>query len=209
MPGVARLSQAARREAILDATLAVAARKGLGATTARDVAAEMRTSSGLIHHYFDSMDELLAAAFERAVGADLVDLHRVTDAAAGSPAKLRAFLATFERSDDDFPYQLWLDAWSEAVRHPLLRQTSQRLNVAWHTRLEDIIRVGVAAGELVCDDPAGAAWRILSLLDGFALQVIAHPDAVDETRVLPWTQRMTEFEVGLPAGSLAEPSSAR
>ena len=60
-----------RREAIVDAALAVARRKGLGATTVRDVAAEMGTSSGLIHHYFDSMDDVLAAAFERVAGEDL------------------------------------------------------------------------------------------------------------------------------------------
>ena len=54
-----------RREAIVAAALEVAVRKGLASTTVRDVAAEMGTSSGLIHHYFESMDEVLAAAFER------------------------------------------------------------------------------------------------------------------------------------------------
>ena len=48
-----------RRDAIVDAALAVALEKGLAATTVRDVAASMGTSSGLIHHYFDSMDEVL------------------------------------------------------------------------------------------------------------------------------------------------------
>ena len=66
-----RLAPDQRREAIVDAALAVARRQGLGATTVRDVAAEMGTSSGLIHHYFDSMDDVLAAAFERVAGEDL------------------------------------------------------------------------------------------------------------------------------------------
>ncbi len=65
------MTPAERRDAIVSAALAVALRKGLGATTVRDVAAEMGTSSGLIHHYFDSMDEVLAAAFDRAAGQDL------------------------------------------------------------------------------------------------------------------------------------------
>ena len=60
-----RMSPTERREAIVDATLAVMLRQGMAATTARDVAHEMGTSSGLIHHYFDSMDDVLAAAFER------------------------------------------------------------------------------------------------------------------------------------------------
>ena len=49
----------------------VARRKGLAATTVRDVASEMGTSSGLIHHYFETMDDVLAAAFERVAGEDL------------------------------------------------------------------------------------------------------------------------------------------
>ena len=65
---VARLSPDERRQAIIEATLAVAQRQGLGATTVRDVAHEMGTSSGLIHHYFASMDDVLAAAFEHAAG---------------------------------------------------------------------------------------------------------------------------------------------
>jgi AcrR family transcriptional regulator len=62
---MARLSPSDRRDAIVAAALEVARRKGLAATTVRDVAAEMDTSSGLIHHYFESMDEVLALAFAR------------------------------------------------------------------------------------------------------------------------------------------------
>ncbi len=65
------MAPADRRDAIVAATLRVAVVKGLASTTVRDVAAEMGTSSGLIHHYFDSMDEVLAAAFERVALQDL------------------------------------------------------------------------------------------------------------------------------------------
>jgi TetR/AcrR family transcriptional repressor of bet genes len=58
---MARLNPAARRAAIIDATLAVMQRKGIAATTVRDVAQEMGTSPGLVHHYFTSMDELIAS----------------------------------------------------------------------------------------------------------------------------------------------------
>ena len=56
------MSPADRRDAIVAATVSVAVRKGLASTTVRDVATEMGTSSGLIHHYFASMDDVLAAA---------------------------------------------------------------------------------------------------------------------------------------------------
>ena len=73
-----------RREAIVDAALAVARRKGLAATTVRDVAAEMGTSSGLVHHYFETMDDVLAAAFERVAGDELAETDAIL-AEAGDP----------------------------------------------------------------------------------------------------------------------------
>ena len=51
-------------------------------------------------------------------------------------------------------------------------------------------------------DPAGAAWRILSLLDGLALQVVAHGTTISREDVVRWTTGAAEVELGLAAGSL-------
>src|SRR3712207_9239063 len=105
-----------RRDAIVAATVDVAVRKGLASTTVRDVAAAMGTSSGLIHHYFDSMDEVLAAAFERVASQDL-DASAAAMAAAPTPVDaLRCFFATYTPADKDWAFQLWLDAWAEAAQ---------------------------------------------------------------------------------------------
>src|SRR5262245_18819133 len=157
MRAMARLSPADRREAIVDAALAVALRKGLASTTVRDVAAEMGTSSGLIHHYFDSMDEVLAAAFERAASADL-ERSAARVAAAPSPAAgLAGFFATYAPVEADWAFQLWLDAWAEAARRPALQATSRRLNLAWQGLLESTIQAGVTDRSFRCADPSGAA----------------------------------------------------
>jgi AcrR family transcriptional regulator len=205
---MARLTKPVRRDAIIDAALAVIGRKGIGATTARDVAAQMGTSSGLIHHYFVSMDELLAAAFDRAVSADLAATVAVVEAVDTPLEQLLAFFRTYQRTDGDWGYQVWLDAWSEAARRPTLRDTSQRLNVSWQHTLQRIFVAGVADGTFVCDDPDSAAWRVLSLLDGLALQVVAHPDALSANDVLPWSMRLAELELALPAGTLSFDAAA-
>jgi AcrR family transcriptional regulator len=191
-----------RRERIVDAALAVARRKGLAATTVRDVAAEMGTSSGLIHHYFDSMDEVLAASFERVAREDL-EQTEVLLAEAGDPRSVvRAFLNSYAPVGEDWAFQLWLDAWAEAARRPALREVSSRLNLAWAAMLERAIRTGVAEGAFQCDDAGGAAWRILSLVDGLALQVVAHRTIVDRSDMLAWAAAATERELHLPPGSL-------
>jgi AcrR family transcriptional regulator len=209
MRAMTRLSPEARREAIVAAALRVARRKGLGATTVRDLAAEMGTSSGLIHHYFGSMDEVLAAAFERAAEADLARTAAEVKAASSPTSALRAFLATYAPADADWAFQLWLDAWAEASRRPAVRSTSRRLNLAWQRLLRQTIEAGVSGGELRCVDPAGSAWRILSLLDGLALQVVAHRTTVRRSDVLAWGRAAAEAELGLAAGVLASVGRGR
>jgi AcrR family transcriptional regulator len=197
------MTPADRREAIVAAAIDVARRKGLASTTVRDVAAMMGTSSGLIHHYFASMDEVLAAAFELVATQDL-RLSEQLMAEASSPVDaLRVFFRTYTPADKDWAFQLWLDAWAEAARRPAIQATSRRLNLEWQDLLERTIVAGVRAGAFVCRDPDGAAWRILSLLDGLALQVVAHGTTISRDDVVAWSTEAAERELGLAAGTLA------
>ena len=198
-----RMAPDARREAIVNAAVDVAVEKGLASTTVRDVAAAMGTSSGLIHHYFDSMDDVLAAAFEQVARQDLATSEAQMAAAPSPTAALRSFFGTYTPADKDWAFQLWLDAWAEAARRPAVRATSRRLNLAWQGLLEATITAGVADGSFRCADPRGAAWRILSLLDGLALQVVAHETTVTRADVVAWTTSLAEGELGLEAGTLA------
>jgi AcrR family transcriptional regulator len=195
---MARMAPPERREAIVDAALAVALRKGLGATTVRDVAAEMGTSSGLIHHYFDSMDDVLATAFDRAASEDLAEVELAMEREATAVGKVRAFFDTYSIADNEWAFQLWLDAWAEASRRPALRATSERLNVAW----QQLLATTIKNGRFDCDDPDATAWRIVSLLDGLSLQVVAHSSTLARATVADWIRRYAESELGLRLGSL-------
>jgi len=195
-----------RRQAIVVAALAVALRKGLAATTVRDVAAEMGTSSGLIHHYFESMDDVLAATFEQAAAADLAVTVAAMEGSADPIEKLVAYLVSYTRADQDWAFQIWLDAWAEASRRPALQRASVNLNIAWQQLLVKAIESGTEQGVMTCADPEAAAWRILSLQDGLSLQVVAHGTILDRITVSEWVARTAEFELGLGAGILLGPS---
>jgi AcrR family transcriptional regulator len=163
----------------------------------------MESSPGLIHHYFDSMDALVAAAFEQ-VATRGIEVSREAVARETEPtARLSEFFRSYLRDDRDWAFQLWLDAWAEAARRPALQAASRRLNLAWQALLERTIRAGMADGSCYTSDPAGAAWRILSLLDGLALQVVAHGTTISRDEVVAWATHAAEVELGLPAGSLA------
>ncbi len=202
-----RLSPTARREEIVAAALRVATAKGLGNTTVRDVSAEMGTSSGLIHHYFASMDEVLAAAFEEAAGADLANTEAAMDSCIGAAQRLSTFFASYSRTDEYRAFQMWLDAWAEASRRPALGATSRRLNVAWQRLVATAIAEGTDQGHFVCADPHATAWRVVSLLDGLSLQLAAHPGVIEQGDVLDWTMTALEAEVGLSSGTLVRPAA--
>lgn len=199
---MARMSPADRRAAIVDATLQVMLRKGLAGTTVRDIAEQLDCSSGLVHHYFESMDDLLAEAFAQAAAADLASARAAAERGEDPIDRLRRFIASYSRADEDWSFQLWLDAWSEAVRRPAVGRTSRRLNEQWHSLLVELITAARDASLLVCADPVTTAWTLLSLLDGLALQAVAHPGTIDRRSVIAWTSAIAERELGLPAGSL-------
>jgi len=191
-----------RRAAIVNATLAVMIRQGIAATTVRDVATEMGTSSGLIHHYFESMDDVIAAAFEQAALADLTAVQTGVSQAAHAVEKLERFIASYRSNDGDTTFQLWLDAWSEATRRPALQRTSWQLNSRWQQMLFGVITAGISEGTMTCQDPEAAAWRLLSILDGLALQTVAHDGALTDEQTNRWSRRAAEGELGLPVGTL-------
>lgn len=199
---MARMSPQDRRAAIVEATVTVMVAKGMAATTVRDVAEQMGTSSGLIHHYFESMDELLAAAFDRAASQDLEATRAAMAAGDGPVRQLANFFANYARAEQEWAFQLWLDAWSEASRRPAVQETSRRHNVAWQQLLVHTIQAGVRSWVMSCSDPEAAAWRILSLLDGLALQAVAHRVPIGREAVIAWSVAHAETELGLPRGSL-------
>jgi len=199
-----RMNPDVRRQAIVDAAQAVASRKGLSATTVRDVADQMGTSSGLIHHYFASMDELLAVVFDRVAEADLSATRKRMEIAMSPTGKLAAYFAGWGDPDNDETFQFWLDAWSEAGRNDAIRERSRDLNIEWQELLSEVIRQGIETGEFNETEVDAAAWKALSLLDGLTLQVVAHPTVIERGKAVMWAASGIEKELGLPPGALAE-----
>ncbi len=56
----------------------------------------------------------------------------------------------------------------------------------------------IAAGNFTTDDPDATAWRLLSVLDGLALQVVAHDALITRADVVDWarTSAARELQIG-------------
>ena len=117
--------------------------------------------------------------------------------------RLRVFFGTYTRAEQDWAFQLWLDAWAEAARRPVApgHLAAAQRRVAAVAGRGDRGR-GRAPESFTCADPARLGWRILSLLDGLALQTVAHRVAVDRDVVIAWSTAYAERELGLSPGTL-------
>lgn len=167
-------------------------------TNTRTVAAEAGVSTGLMHHYFVSYDDLMAAAFER-VALDDLDRAQLVLAAFETPGeRLDALVAAFQPADEGWQFQWWMDAWSSSPRHPAVRDTAARVNRQWQALIEEILADGNATGEFTCPDPRASAWRLLALLDGLNIQVVAQTDGPGRADVERWAHVAARAETGRP-----------
>lgn len=199
---MARRNVDVRREEILRATCDEVSRRGFANTRVADVAAVLGISTGLVFYHFESKDALLSAAFAYAAERDLGRL----DAAAGGTGSALERLATILRmygpEGAGAGWPLWIDAWATALRSPEMAEVSRRLDVRWKDTVADVIAQGVAAGELTCPDPSGAAWRITAMLDGLAVQLTVHAGVLTEEQVDDWVRASTAAELGVDPSAM-------
>lgn len=170
-----RKSSEERREQIIGATLRIVARKGFASVTLRDVATEVGIAHGLIRHYFAGRDELVAAAFDHAVTAELASDEQLL---AGLDP-IAALAAWFSTTPEDH-YLVWIDAWSEAPRNPALAAALERHHRDCERILADVIRRAVAAGAASSADVDADSRMLTALADGMAVQ--AHAMSIVDAR---------------------------
>lgn len=192
-----RKSSEERREQIIGATLRIVARKGFASVTLRDVATEVGIAHGLIRHYFAGRDELVAAAFDHAVTAELASDEQLL---AGLDP-IAALAAWFSTTPEDH-YLVWIDAWSEAPRNPALAAALERHHRDCERILADVIRRAVAAGAASSTDVDADSRMLTALADGMAVQAhamgIVDARAADEIVV-----GAVEARLAIAPGSLA------
>jgi len=191
-----------RRDEIVRATLQLVAVKGFAGVTLREVATEVGVVHGLIRHYFASRDELVAAAFDFAVSAE-IESDRVLLEGLEPVSALAGWLA----ATPEHHYRVWIDAWSEAGRTPALAAALDRHHRDCERILTTVIERIVDAGLGASADPAADSRLLTAVADGVAVQ--HHGIAaigVDEANDIVFG--VAERQLGLEPGSLARANPA-
>lgn len=192
----------ARRTEILETTCQVVIERGFAGTRISDVAKRLDVSTSLIHYHFDSKEQLLAEAFSHFATKDLAEMAADVEGEPTALAQLdRVIRDNVPEGSDDVEWMLWIDAWGEALRNPLMKRISQELDEQSVELLERVIRRGVDAGEFRCADPAGAAMRLTGLIDGLAVQFAAHTGVLSREQLLHHARWTAAEEVGVPVSA--------
>ncbi len=199
-----------RRAEILETTCEVVIERGFAATRIADVAKRLGVSSSLIHYHFDSKEQLLAEAFAHYARKDVAEMEAEVEAAPSSVAQLDRVIQNYvPEGSDDVEWMLWIDGWGEALRNPMMRKISQELDEQSAALVERVIRNGVDAGEFVCADPAAAATRLTSVVDGLAVQFAAHSGMMSRDQFIEHVRTLAAWEVGLEPEDLCGSDAPR
>lgn len=193
---MARMHPDDRRAALVAAAVRVIAARGFARTRVTDIAEEAGVSVGLLHRYFPSLDDALAAAFAQIAEQDTLAARGLDRL----PPRERLARMSLDCIEDVGTWvYVWIDAWGEALHRPALRETAARYTERWRAEIAGVLHEGHRTGEWVCADPEDAAARLVACMDGIALHLALHPPpgAVDAARA--WITRMLEAEVGPPA----------
>ncbi|MEU1404059.1 TetR family transcriptional regulator C-terminal domain-containing protein [Streptomyces sp. NPDC005728] len=199
-----RLSVAERREELLRAAIEQIETRGVAAVRIADVASALGVSNALVLYHFSTKERLVAAAFAYAAEGDLAHLRGLLGRRTSALRRLRAAVRWYAPTGSAKGWRLWIEGWAVALREPALREVTRDLDRQWKAAITEVIAEGVAAGEFVCADPAGAALRLTALLDGLAVQLTSYPGSVPRSRAQQWVDEALARELGLRRETLTE-----
>ncbi|MFC7615927.1 TetR/AcrR family transcriptional regulator [Actinokineospora soli] len=154
-----QVDPAARRDAIADAVVDLAAEHGFAAVTIRAVAARAGASTSVVTHYVADRDDLLRHAVGREVARRVTEAEAAT---AGKPgaAGVRALVDWAVHAPGERAHRFWLALLVAAPGEPALRAELDRFLTWW----DDHLRALVA--ESGAPDPELAADLVDVVVDG-------------------------------------------
>ncbi|WP_234534800.1 TetR family transcriptional regulator [Streptomyces sp. R39] len=185
----------ARRERLLDATAEVIAVRGLEGVTHRSVAAAAGLPASTTSYFFASMDELIGAAVTRIADGVLEatrDLVADVPEADGGTSALEYVdrLIDIVIAAKETLIRAQFEAYLATSRRPELVEPVQRIVQALEDAAESMFAF------LGAPDPRLAGRELVAMLDGFALQRLAHPRPDDRAVLRDALRRLTTAHLG-------------
>jgi AcrR family transcriptional regulator len=160
-----------RLEQILEAACVAILDRGFPATRIADIAAAAGVSTGTVHYYFATKDEVLIAALKWASGRLFARIEEPgDDAAERRLARLLAVSVPYPGPARD-EYVLWIELWLRVLHQPDLLAQCEAISEQWRDYFHDAVRRGAASGAFTpVADPDEVAERIVAFVDGVGFE---------------------------------------
>ncbi|WP_163199862.1 MULTISPECIES: TetR/AcrR family transcriptional regulator [Bifidobacterium] len=184
----------ARRQAIVEAYLALVAEKGIGATSSRSLAAQLGISNSLLWRYFSDMNQLLVQSYHTII--QNVD-DRIMFAIAGRRGldAIRRMvhellpLDHVSRAEAKVVVSFW---GLEVTKGTRLSQTTHELE-AWSSVLETLLDQAADGGEISSSDRLAlhdAAFTVMALTNSAQIEYATQDDDASAERTERIIDRM-------------------
>jgi AcrR family transcriptional regulator len=188
-----------RRAQMLRAALEVIAERGYAETRIADVAERAGTSPALVIYYFKTKDQLLTEAIRFSEDAwyeaGTARCAQIPTAA----GRLEEIIAMSCLSEPDFEpnsWALWLDLWTQSVRHPEVASVRQKFDERWRQLICSLVIEGQEAGEFGPVNPVDFGVLLCALLDGLAVQIALADPVVDAWRAFELSMTFAAGQLG-------------
>jgi AcrR family transcriptional regulator len=163
-----------RREQLMAAAARVLVRDGSAGMRVRDVAVEAGVSTGIVHYYFGSREEMLVHALRWAIGKPaerFAELRRDGDHLRVLAALLEVSLPHPGVLFDE--YVLWLEFWTVVTHDSSLQPLCEELAAEYREEMVRLVRDGTASGAFrPVADPHIVAERISAMVDGLCFRSV-------------------------------------
>ncbi len=164
----------ARRRSLIEAAARVLAARGAAGASVRVICAEAGVSPGLLRHYFEGIDALIAATY-RWTGERVATALAEAEERAGSDPRVRllAYVTASFRDPIADPQLLatWIAFWSLVKANPEMERLHGEVYGEYRAGLEVLLaECGLAAAEVRL-----GAVAVAALVDGLWLELCLAP----------------------------------
>jgi AcrR family transcriptional regulator len=149
-----------RRQAIIDTSARVIARRGYHATGMSELCAANELGKGALYHYIGSKEELLAAIHDRVMDEVMLSADRVARAGGSPPEQLTMLGDELLDVIARYPDHVWVFLHEFPALTGEHAKQFRRRRREFEGRVEDILRAGVDTGDFRDLDPrlTALAW---------------------------------------------------
>jgi AcrR family transcriptional regulator len=170
-----------RRNQLTTATYRVVSKKGYYNFTIRDIAREAGLSTGLVHYYFKSKEDLLFTLLKVMNDNLRLVLNRELARSSDPGEKLLIFInqafSLVEREKNYF-YVL-IDFWTRINHNERIRKANVKLYKSYRDEISKILEEGIQKGLFERADAAYLSTVIISLIQGTIIQYVIDGGAFD------------------------------